>query len=122
MKRILITSVLMGMILTIGFAAPKQKDLLGKWNYQVETAPPGYEKGTLVFTEVDGKLAGEVQFNDGYKVQMHKVEFTDGTLNFGLYVESDYITGSAKIEGKNMKGSVNTPDGEVPLTAEKMKE
>lgn len=99
----------------------KNEDVKGEWKYEVATAPPGYESGTLIFYLKEGKLTGKVKFADGYSVDFSKVEVENDELNFGLYVDSEYITGKVKIDGKKMKGTVNTPDGKVPLTAKKTK-
>lgn len=96
------------------------KDLVGNWKYEVPTAPYGYEKGTMVFSEKDGKLVGEVKFADGYKIEMKNVTFEEGVLKCGLYVDYEYISVKAKIEGNKLTGAANTPDGEMKLTAEKI--
>lgn len=101
--------------------AAENKDVVGSWKYEVPTAPYGYEKGTLVFTENEGKLVGEVKFADGYKIEMKNVNYENGELKGGLYVDYEYISIKAKIENKKMTGSVNTPEGEMKLSAEKQK-
>jgi hypothetical protein len=98
------------------------KDVVGNWKYEVPSAPYGYEKGTLVFSEKDGKLVGEVKFADGYKIDMKEVKMEEGgVLKCGLYVDYEYVSVKAKIEGTKMTGTVNTPEGEMKLTAEKQK-
>jgi hypothetical protein len=120
MKKLLIFTLLFGWVaLQSVTAKTEKKDLLGKWKYEVASAPYGYETGTLVFTEKEGELAGEVQFNDGTKVQMSKLTFEDGVLKSGLYIEYDYIGIEAKVDGKKMTGTVDTPDGKIELKAEK---
>lgn len=99
----------------------KIKNLVGEWKYEVAGVPQGYESGTIIFEEKENQITGAVKFNDGYKVDFKSVEIKDDMVTFGLYVEYDYITGKAKVDGNKMKGTVNSPDGEVPLTAEKVK-
>ena len=41
--------------------AAGNKQITGEWKYEVPTAPYGYEKGVMVFSEKEGKLAGEVK-------------------------------------------------------------
>ena len=101
--------------------AADNKDVIGNWKYEVPSAPYGYEKGTLVFTEKEGKLVGEVKFADGYKIDMKNVTFENGELKCGLYVDYEYVSVKAKIEGSKMTGAANTPEGEMKLTAEKLK-
>jgi len=107
--------------LNASYAAGNNKDVVGNWKYEVPSAPYGYEKGTLVFTEKEGKLVGEVKFADGYKIEMKNVTYENGELKCGLYVDYEYVSVKAKIEGNKMTGAANTPEGEMKLTAEKLK-
>lgn len=100
--------------------SPANKDVIGEWKYEVPTAPYGYEKGVMSISEKEGKLVGEVKMADGYKVELKNVEFADGILKCGLYIDYDYINVSSKIEGKKMTGTVKTPQGDMNLTAEKI--
>ena len=97
------------------------KDVVGEWKYEVPTAPYGYEKGVLAITEKDGKLAGEAKFSDGYKIELKNVTYTGNEFKCGLYIDYDYISVTAKIDGKKMSGTVKTPNGDMKLTAEKSK-
>ena len=124
MKKLMILTFLF--VIVIGSvnvaSAQGKKELVGSWKYEVPTAPYGYEKGTLVFTEKEGKLVGEVKFADGYKIDMKDVACEEGgVVKCGLYVDYEYISVKAKIEGTKMTGTANTPDGEMKLTAEKQK-
>jgi hypothetical protein len=101
--------------------AADNKKVTGEWKYEVPTAPYGYEKGVMVFSEKEGKLAGEVKLADGYKIELKNIEFAEGVFKFGLYIDYEYISVTSKIEGKKMTGAVKTPDGEMKLTAEKIK-
>lgn len=101
--------------------AAGNKPITGEWKYEVPTAPYGYEKGVMVFSEKEGKLAGEVKLADGYKIELKNIEFAEGVFKFGLYIDYEYISVTSKIEGKKMTGAVKTPDGEMKLTAEKIK-
>lgn len=122
MKKLMILTFLFVIVLGSVNVAVSQtsKDLVGNWKYEVPSAPYGYEKGTLVFAEKEGKLVGEVKFADGYKIDMKDVAYEEGGgVKCGLYVDYEYVSVKAKIEGTKMTGTVNTPDGEMKLTAEK---
>lgn len=124
MKKLMILTFLF--VIVIGSvnvaSAQGKKELVGSWKYEVPSAPYGYEKGTLVFAEKEGKLVGEVKFADGYKIDMKDVAIEEGgVVKCGLYVDYEYISVKAKIEGTKMTGTANTPDGEMKLTAEKQK-
>lgn len=121
MKKLMILTFLFAVVIGSANAVVSQasKDVVGNWKYEVPTAPYGYEKGTLVITEKEGKLAGEVKFADGYKIDLKDVTYEEGVLKCGLYVDYEYVSVKAKIEGTKMTGTVNTPEGEMKITAEK---
>lgn len=123
MKKMMIFAFLLALIAGSANALPAQanKDLVGEWKYEVPTAPYGYEKGSLTFTEKDGKLVGEVKFADGYKIELKNVTYEAGTLKCGLYVDYNYVSIKAKVEGTKMTGAVDSPEGEMKLSAEKVK-
>jgi len=123
MKKLMILAFLFTIVLGSVNAGVSQgnSDVVGNWKYEVAGAPTGYEKGTLVFTEKEGKLAGEVKFADGYKIVMKDVTYEAGVVKCGLYVDYEYVSVKAKIEGTKMTGTVNTPEGEMKITAEKQK-
>ncbi len=101
--------------------AGNNKKIVGEWKYEAPAAPYGYEKGVLIIAEKEGKLTGQVKFEDGYKIDLKKITFADGVFKCGLYVDYEYISVKAKVEGKKMKGAVSTPDGELPISASKVK-
>jgi hypothetical protein len=101
--------------------AGNNSKVIGEWKYEAPAAPYGYEKGTLIISEKEGKLAGQVKFEDGYKIELKNITFAEGVFKCGLYVDYEYVSVKAKIDGKKMKGSVNTPEGEMPITATKIK-
>ncbi len=101
--------------------ASNNKDVIGEWKYQVPTAPYGYSSGTFVITEKEGELTGYVKFDDGYKIDLKKLTYEEGVFKCGLYVDYNYVTLKTKIDGKNMDGTVNTPDGDMKVTAKKLK-
>lgn len=124
MKQIIAFSLFMAAIFSGWHSSATEagnKEIIGEWKYEVPTAPYGYEKGVMVLAEKEGKLTGEVKLADGYKIELKNVEFSGGVLKCGLYVDYEYITVTSKVEGKKMTGTVKTPDGELKLTADKVK-
>lgn len=97
------------------------KDILGEWKYEVPTAPYGYAEGTLVIYEKEGKLVGQIKFEDGYKIDLKNITYTEGVFKCGLYVDYEYVSIKAKIDGKKLTGAVDTPEGEMKITATKIK-
>ena len=121
MKRLLVLSFLIAMVFGVTNASVStgKKDVFGEWKYEAPTAPYGYQKGVLIINEKEGKLAGEVKFEDGYKIELKNVTFDKGVLKCGLYVDYEYISVKVKIEGKKFAGLVSAPDGDMKITAEK---
>lgn len=123
MKKLLVFAFLVAIVAGTVKAtvAEGNADVVGEWKYEVPTAPYGYEAGTLVFTEKEGKLAGEVKFEDGYKIELKNITYADGVLKCGLYVDYEYVSIKAKVDGKAITGAVDSPEGEMKLTAKKVK-
>ncbi len=123
MKKVVILTLLVAMFAGVVNAAVSQsnKGIVGEWKYEAPAAPYGYEKGSLIITEKEGKLVGQVKFEDGYKIELKNITFAEGVFKCGLYVDYEYVSIKAKVEGKKMKGAVDTPEGEMPITATKTK-
>jgi len=99
-------------------AKGKNKQLLGEWAYEVSDAPNGYEKGSLIFSEKDGKTICTI------KVEAGQLEATN------LNVEKDQITFDTMVEGNSvhvtlyriknkLTGKVDSPEGPKIMSAEK---
>ena len=118
MKKFLIALLVMGLSLP-SFAEIKEKDVIGTWKYKVET---GMETltGTLVIDQVDGKLAGTVDTDDGAYVTMSKIEIRDNDVLY-FEVDTDYETLKITVTvTKNaFAGTVSSQDGDMPITGEK---
>ena len=78
------------------------------------------EDGTII-TEKEGKLTGQVKFEDGYKIDLKNITYADGVFKCGLYVDYEYVSIKAKIDGKSLTGAVDSPEGEMKITAKKVK-
>jgi hypothetical protein len=100
---------------------PANSDVIGEWKYEVPNAPYGYNTGNLVFEELEGALKGFVKLEGNNKIDLKDITYEEGVLKFGLYVDYNYVTLKVTIEGENMKGIVNSPEGEIPITAKKVK-
>lgn len=123
MKKLLVFAFLVAIVAgSVNAAVAKgNSDVVGEWKYEVPTAPYGYEAGTLVFSEKEGALTGLVKFEDGYKIDLKNITYADGVLKCGLYVDYEYVSIKAKVDGKSITGTVDSPDGEMKLTAKKTK-
>jgi len=94
----------------------KNKPLLGEWLYSVSDVPYGYEKGSLIFSEKEGKTiciikveAGELVATD-LKIERKKITFTTTVEGSSINIALDRIK-------NKLIGKVDTPDGPKTLTA-----
>ncbi|MFV0593712.1 MAG: hypothetical protein ACK5M7_20235 [Draconibacterium sp.] len=95
------------------------KILLGNWKYQVTTAPPGLDSGTLSFSEQEGKLLGTIKTIDGTELNMQDLIFEKEQLRFGVTVDYNYVLVKAMVKGKELTGTVDSPEGVMQLSAKK---
>lgn len=95
--------------------------LLGTWNYKVEYAPQGYDKGQMVFAEKEGKVVGEVKI-EGYSIPVKNLEVVEGEYKFGVEIDYGLIPVYIKIEGDKLTGRASTPEGDMPVTGTKVVE
>ena len=97
-------------------------EILGEWKYESPNAPYGYEKGSIIISEKEGELAGEIKFADGYKMSLKNVSYEDGVFKCSITIDYNDIAIKATFEGDKMKGTADSPEGALPFTAEKAKE
>ena len=123
MKKLIILTFLLAVVAGSFNASAKAhpKDIIGEWKYEVPSAPYGYEAGILAFSEKEGKLAGALKLNDGSEINLQDVNLENDVLTFGVYIEGGYVTINTKIDGETLDGTVTTPDGEMKMTAKKVK-
>ncbi|MGQ7870273.1 hypothetical protein [Sunxiuqinia sp. sy24] len=123
MKKLLVFIFMIAIIPMSGksLGTTSAKEVIGEWAFQVPSAPYGYEKGTIIISEKEDKLAGEVKFADGYKIQLKDLTFTDGVFKCGLYVDYEYINLSVKVKDQKMTGTVKSSEGDMDLAATKVK-
>ena len=99
------------------FAQLKSDQVVGNWKYSVVTDQDDLT-GVLKFVEKEGKLTGEVLTSQGNKILLTKVEIKiENKLYIELKTESDQITVSVKVDGKNFKGTVASYQGETQISA-----
>ena len=123
MRKLLVIVFLIGIVGgTVNAAVTMgNKDVVGEWKFESPNAPYGYDKGSFLISEKEGKLVGEVKFADGYKMELKEVSFVEGNFKCKLYIDYEAIGLNAKIEGKKMTGIADSPEGALPFTAEKVK-
>jgi len=123
MKKLLLATFLLAIVFTAFNATvvKKNSQIIGEWKYTVAAAPDPYNNGLLVIFEKEGQLAGEVRFADGYKVDLKSITYLEDTLKCEILVDYETVRINAKIVNKKLEGRVNSPQGEMLITAEKVK-
>ncbi len=119
MKRVMIAMMFFLTVVParLALADEKNKDVVGSWKVEVNSAPYEYSKSTLTISEKDGLLSGTVKFDTGNQIAVKTVTMVKDELILELYVEYNYIKVKAKVAGNKITGTVNTPDGAMPLVA-----
>ncbi len=96
---------------------PDKKDVTGEWKFSCPEAPYGYQSGILNFELKKGDLEGDVNFDDGYKIDLTKVELKDQELILNLYVDYELITVKLTVDEDKLTGHVNSSQGRFSVTA-----
>jgi hypothetical protein len=123
MKKVIVLKLLVAFFTGSVYAAvaSDNKEIVGTWKWENPTAGYGYDKGTLAISEKEGKLLGQVIYEDGFKIGMKNMSYAEGVLKFGIYVDYEYIGVKGKVDEKKMAGTVDSPEGETKFTATKIK-
>ncbi|MFN8205959.1 MAG: hypothetical protein U0T82_00925 [Bacteroidales bacterium] len=121
MKKMILSLLLLVVIIPVRFslADEKNKDIIGNWKCEVNSAPYEYSKSTLAVTEKDGKLSATVTFENGYVVNVRTITFEKKELTMELYVDYNYIKVTGKLENNKITGTVNTPEGTMNIVVTK---
>ena len=119
MKKILILLVVAAISIP-SFAGLKEKDVIGKWSYKVET-PDEILKGTFSVEKKDGKLAGEVNTDNAENFLLSNIEIRDNNvLYFELEPEYEVMKVTLTIDKNKYSGMLSTGGEQVPLAGEKI--
>lgn len=98
-----------------------KKSLIGEWEYEVSDAPYGYEKGSLVFSEIEGKTVCVIKLEAG-ELAVSNLKVALDTITFTTYVDSDAVNVKLIMKNDQLTGKVDSPEGPKSLTAVKKKE
>jgi len=113
----------LGIIYQVAKPAPADNSaVIGAWKCAVIDVPYEYSNSVITFGEKDGKLTGSVRFDSGEEVKISAIKYTNSQLVLTLYVEGYSITVDGKVAGAKITGTVDTPDGMVNFTANKVVE
>lgn len=120
-KEIIMILLLCFIIMPANAVTADKSPLIGSWQCIASDVPEEYRSSTIVITEKEGKLAGEVKFADGMAVPLNYVKQSGKDVTMSVYVEGSEVIIKCKLAGSKMTGTADTPDGQVSLTATKIK-
>lgn len=113
MKKLMV--IICSLFLCIALHA-QNKDIVNLWSFSAPEAPYGYQDGTLLIKEKDGKLNGEV------KIQQSTVTVKEIKKEGDYYTCSFYLDGQAvdvkfKSKGKTeIEGQALSAGMDIPFT------
>ncbi|MFY9153351.1 MAG: hypothetical protein WAO52_15145 [Prolixibacteraceae bacterium] len=94
----------------------KKNSILGEWIYEVSDAPYGYEKGSLIFSEKDGKTICVVKLEAG-ELTVSDLVLEKGKVSFTVMVEGSPVEVKLIREKDKLAGTVDSPEGPKTITA-----
>jgi hypothetical protein len=116
--------IVLGLVLALfvgnAFAAVKAKDVVGTWKYEAPYAPYEYSTGKLIFTETGDKVEGKIKIGE-YEIEMRNVKVEGAKVEFGAYVEGEYVSIKVEIKKNTLTGTASYSEGSMEVTAEKEK-
>lgn len=119
MKKFLLLLMIASLSLQVS-AKLKEKDLVGKWKYTVETGQETWT-GVFHFTNDGKKLSGKVITDDGNTLPFSKIEIRDNdVLYLELQTDYDTIKITLTVDKDRFKGTGTSSQGEAPVTGEKI--
>ncbi len=99
-------------------AETKNEPLIGEWTYEVSDAPYGYEKGSLIFSEKDGKTVCVIKLEAG-ELEVIDLKIDKEKITFSTTVDGNVINVDLTLDKDKLTGKVDSPEGPKTLTAVK---
>lgn len=120
MKKLLIAFFVFGISTQI-FAKITVKQMVGTWNYTVQT-DQGDLTGSIKFTKEKKGLSGEVITDEGNIIPILKIEIKENNiLRFEIQPDYETMVVTLTIDGDEYKGVGSTGEGEVTIFGKKQK-
>jgi hypothetical protein len=101
---------------TVQMTAMKNNPFLGEWLYEIPEAGPGYDKGSLIFSDNEGTITCVVKLEGG-EITISDLKLEGDTVSFSTAVESNSYQINLKLENEKLSGTVDTGQGTVQMTA-----
>ena len=103
--------------LTPNEASVIKDNLIGGWEYSVEGAPEGYEKGLMMIVNQSGVYKVQVQLNGG-AINGENVVVKGNKITFSITVEGEAVAVALEAKGSKITGtSTSASKGVMKITA-----
>lgn len=100
-----------------GEAVVAKDNLVGGWEYTVEGAPEGYDKGLMMIVNQSGTYKVQVQLNGG-AINGSDVVVKGNNITFNVNVEGEAVAVALEAKGSKMTGtSTSSSNGVMNITA-----
>ena len=117
MKKLFLITLLLGMICQFAKPATAANPVIGSWKCVVSDIPPEYNNSIITISEKEGKLSGNVRFENGSEIRIDTVKYVNSQLTLSMYVDGNAVKVDGKVEGQKITGSIDIPDGKVTFVA-----
>ena len=87
-------------------------DLIGGWEYSVEGAPEGYEKGLMMIVKQGDIYKVQVQLRNG-AVNATDVVVTGNKATFNLVIDGETVAVALEANGSKLTGTSTSPTNGV---------
>lgn len=94
----------------------KKNPILGEWIYEVSDAPYGYEKGSLIFSEKEGKTVCVVKLEAG-ELTANNLLVDKEKVSFSVIVDGSPVEVKLIREKDKLNGTVDSPEGPKSIKA-----
>jgi len=126
MKKLIVTIAVFS-VFVFSVLAQNQKvkyEPAGKWQFDAPYAPEEYKTGVMEFVKAEGKYTAFVSFTGSdYKIPLEKVTIKNDSIYLNLYVEGTDVPIKIKMENETkLTGMAYSTDGDIPLTATRVKQ
>lgn len=96
------------------------KNVVGSWKIEVPDAPAEFVNSTMVVSEKAGKIEVKMVLPDGAAIEGENPKLEGNILKFKMNIEGNEIPFTGKLEGENLTGTVESPDGTISVKGTKV--
>lgn len=94
----------------------QNKDIVNLWDFSAPGAPYGYQDGTFLIKEQNGKLSGEVKIQQS-TVTIKEIKKEGDFYTCSFYIDGETVNVKLKSKGKKqMEGQALSGGMDIPFT------